>query len=106
MLTDKELLDNIASATGLYANAVEDEMRLEDNRIAVKMAAISRIMTAGDNPLTGKPHSFSSAEALVNTDTEYSDYLSKLRDAARKRILARGDYEMQLLAAQLVANKR
>jgi hypothetical protein len=106
MLTDKELLENIASANGLYAKAVADEMKIEDNRIAVKMAAVNRIMTAGDNPLTGKPHSFSSAEALVNTDSEYAEYLGKLREATKQRILARGDYEMQILAAQLVANKR
>jgi hypothetical protein len=106
MLTDKELLENIASATGLYAKAVADEMKIEDNRIVVKMAAVNRIMTAGDNPLTGKPHSFSSAEALVNTDSEYAEYLGKLREATKQRILARGDYEMQILAAQLVANKR
>jgi hypothetical protein len=105
-MTNKELLDNIASATGVYAAAVEKEMAIEDSRVVAKMAAINRIMTAGDNPLTGKPHSFSSAEALVNTDSEYSDYLGKLREATKQRILARGDYEMQILAAQLIANQK
>ncbi len=105
-MSAEKFLTNIAAATAAYATAVENEMTLEDNRIGVKMAAVSRIMTAGDNPLTGKPHSFSSAEALVNTDAEYSDYLGKIREATKTRILARGTYEAALAAAQLTANQK
>jgi hypothetical protein len=106
MATNQELVDRIAAATNMYATAVGAEMELEDNRIAVKMAAISRIMGAGDNPLTGKPHSFSSAEALVNTDAEYAEYLGKLREAAKTRILARGNYDAAVVKAQLAASQR
>lgn len=87
-----------------YANAVRNEMELEDNRVNVKMAAIKRIIDAGDNALTGKPHSFSSAEAVVNADKEYAQYLEKLRNAAVERILAKAAYEVALLEGKLNAS--
>ena len=105
-MADDKLLNEIAAATLSYAKAVENEMALEDGRITVKMAAVSRIMTSGDNPLTGKPHSFSSAEALVNTDADYTEYLGKIREATKARILARGNYEVALVAAQLKAGQK
>jgi hypothetical protein len=76
-------------------------MQLEDHRAVVKLTAIDRIMRSGDNPMTGKAHSFSSAEAMVNTDEEYQNYLAKIRDAVRQRILARGSYDASLAAARL-----
>lgn len=84
-----------------YAAAVTSEMQLEDERIEAKMAAIKRIIDSGDNPLTGKPHSFSSAEAVVNTDKEYSKYLAKQRDAVAERIMAKARYEAALAEARL-----
>lgn len=106
MITDGDkLLKNIADATEHYAQSVANEMSVEDGRTAVKMAAVQRIMAAGDNPMTNKPHSFSSAEAIVNTDRDYSDYLAKLRETVSNRILARGRYESALLEAQLVSAK-
>lgn len=84
-----------------YAAAVQHEMSLEDNRIALKMEAIDRIMKSGDNPMTGKPHSFSSAEALVNTDKEYAQYLAKQRDAVAERIMSKARYEAALAEARL-----
>jgi len=96
-----KLLNNIDAATKTLADAVEKEMSLEDGRAKVKMEAVQRIMDAGDNPMTGKPHSFSSAEAMANTDKVYSDYLATVRQAAVQRILARGRYESALIEAQL-----
>lgn len=84
------LVNNITAAAERLAEAVNAEQTLEDGRIYVKLAAIERIMAAGDNPLTGKAHSFSSAEAVVNTDPEYQTYLARQRDAVRERILAQG----------------
>jgi len=95
------LVDHIMDATNRLADAVAHEQALEDNRINVKLAAIDRIMAAGDNQFTGKPHSFSSAENIVNTDPEYQNYLEQQRDAVRTRILARGAYEAALAAASL-----
>ena len=67
---------------------------------------LPRIMAAGDNPMTSKPHSFSSAEAVANTDKTYNDYLATVRNAAVQRILARGRYDSALIEAQLIAGKR
>lgn len=97
------LTEDIATTAHLLADAVADEQALEDNRINVKLAAIDRIMSAGDNQFTGKPHSFSSAEALVNTDVEYQAYLERQRQAVRRRILAKGAYDTAIAAARLGA---
>ena len=100
----KNFADNITVAATALADAVRRESEPEDNRISVKMAAVERIMKSGDNPLTGKAHSFSSAEALVNTDNAYSDYLGQCRDAMHARIIARGNYDAALANARLAAD--
>ncbi|NBT75296.1 hypothetical protein EBZ80_13845 [bacterium] len=96
-----DYVKNIEQAATRLADAVKATMTLEDNRHAVKMAAINRIMKSGDNPLTNKPHSFSSAEALVHSDAQYADYLEQIREAEYSRILARGAYDAALAAARL-----
>ena len=91
----------IEQAAVTLADAVVHEMELEDTRHVVKLNAIEYIMGSGDNKLTGKPHSFSSAEALVHTDDSYAAHLTKLRHAARDRILAKGRYDAALASARL-----
>lgn len=98
-----ELVNDIKNAANQLASAVMHEQTLEDARATVKLAAIDRIMRAGDNALTGKPHSFSSAEAIVNTDNEYQGYLAQQRDAVRARIIAKGAYDAATAAARLEA---
>ena len=98
-MTDFEM--RINNAARELAEATVAEMALEDSRITAKVAAIDRIMSAGDNTFTGKPHSFSSAEAIVNTDETYQSYLERQRNAVRDRILARGAYDAALAAARL-----
>lgn len=93
----------IESAAKVLADAVKHEMELEAQRHVVKLAAVTRIMTSGDNPLTGKPHSFSSAEAIVETDQQYASHLEQLRNATYERILARGGYDSALAQARLTA---
>lgn len=92
---------NIENAARELADATVAEMALEDSRITAKVAAIDRIMSGGDNTFTGKPHSFSSAEAIVNTDEDYQAYLERQRNAVRDRILARGAYDAAVAAARL-----
>ncbi len=94
---------HIIDAGDILANAVKEEMTFEDNRHAVKFAAVERIMASGDNPLTGKPHSASSAEAIVNLDPEYSGYLTQIRDAVARKIRARAQYDAAVAAARLKA---
>lgn len=94
---------HIVDAGDILASAVKAEMTLEDQRAEIKFAAIERIMKAGDNPLTGKAHSFSSAEAQVHMDADYSEYLGAMREAAAKRIRARAQYDAAIAAARLKA---
>ena len=87
------LADDIRTAGKNLADAVFDEQKLEIDRPVVKLAAIERIMASSANTLTGKPHSFSSAEAAVHTDSAYRNYLLDLADAGRKTIIARAEYD-------------
>lgn len=69
--------DNIAQyadAGAVHAKLSGQEMELEADRAAVKLAAIRHLM-ATTNDLTGNPHSASSAEKAVETDPEYRAYL-------------------------------
>lgn len=87
------------------AVAVTRETTLENGRHAVKLAAIERIIKSGDNPMTGKPHSFSSAEAAVSTDPQYANYLENLAQAQHERIMARARYDAAIAAARLVTGE-
>lgn len=98
-----KLVHQIQNAYEKYAKAVGAEMALEDARAGIKMAAVQRIMASGDNPMTSKPHSYSSAEAIVNTDREYSNYLAKMREAAVNRIMAKGEYDASIAEARLMS---
>lgn len=63
-----EAIDAVEAAGAALAQALCEEQTAEDGRAAAKVAAIRRLMDAGPNALTGKPHSASSAEAIVETD--------------------------------------
>ena len=104
-MTSTTLIDDIHRASVRLADSIEAEQSLEDARINIKLAAIERIMARGDNQLTGKPHSFSSAEAVVNTDDEYQEYLERQRNAVRNRIIAKGVYDAAVAAARLGATQ-
>ncbi|NDD53188.1 hypothetical protein EBZ39_04795 [bacterium] len=105
-MTDVEtIVDDIVVLSSALADAVHAEMALEDTRHVVKMTVTERIM-ATENKLTGKPHSFSSAEAAAVLDPAYVDHLAQLRDAAKARILARGKYDAAVAKAALLANKK
>ena len=93
----------IETAGADLANALYTEMQLMDERHVVKMQAIDEIMASGDNPKTGKAHSFSSAEAQVESNPAYAAHLSKLREAARDRALAKAKYDSAYVAGLLAA---
>lgn len=95
-----DFANNIVRASTRLADAVLSEMTHEDNRHNVKMQVIERLM-AGENKLTGKPHSFSSAEVAAASDPAYTDYLEQLRNTTRERILAKGAYDAAVAAARL-----
>jgi antitoxin (DNA-binding transcriptional repressor) of toxin-antitoxin stability system len=83
-----------------YADAVAAEMASEHGRPIAKLAAIARLMQ-GPNPLNGKPHSASSAESAVETDAEYSAYLTQQRQLVRAKIEAQGVFVAARMRAQL-----
>lgn len=93
--------ENIKTAAKKLSDAVRRQMTLEKDRHVIKMAAISRIVASGDNPLTAKPHSFSSAEAVVHTDAEYDAHLSNIIDATCDKLIAVGDYDAAVAEAQM-----
>jgi hypothetical protein len=69
-----------------------DEMQLEDERALVKRDAILRLMQT-ENAATKKPHSASSAEAVVYEDGEYQEHRIKQRDAVIATQVAYARYE-------------
>ena len=89
----------IITATVALAEATAHEDTLELERPAVKLGAIQAIMASGPNPLNDKPHSASSAEAIVETDATYRAYRIAQSEAVTDRIAARGAYEATLRSA-------
>lgn len=90
----------ITAAASALADATADEMRLEDERPVVKQRAILALVGT-DNPTNGKPHSASSAEAVVEAHADYAAHRLAQRDAVVARIMARGRYEAAVAAARL-----
>lgn len=94
------VINEIEQAAKALGDAIAAEQALEDNRCIAKSAAVLRIM-ATENPLTKKPHSASSAEAIVETDAEYAGYRAAQRRAVVATQEARGAYEAAKLRAKL-----
>lgn len=95
--------DRIASiedAAREMAIAQERVTRFEDERAPKKAEAIKRLMQQ-TNDLTGKLHSASSAEAVVELDAEYAEYRAMQRDAEVERHRTIAAYEIAKLTAQL-----
>ena len=97
-------IEDIGHAAEYYARCTREEMELEEQRPALKRAAIARLMQT-TNDLTGKPHSASSAEAIVETDTEYAAHRAKQIDAVCRKIEAKAIYESELIRAKLAAGR-
>jgi hypothetical protein len=96
----EEAIVAIETAAARLAVAVRAEMELEDFRPIVKSQAIRRLM-ATENPETGKPHSASSAEKIVETDAEYSAHRRDQYAAVVETIRARGEFEASRRKADL-----
>jgi len=96
----RKAIRNVRVAGESLGLAKMEEQRLEDERCTAKRDAIVRIMQS-ENPLTGKAHSASSAEAVVETDAEYAAYRKSQRQAVLDTQCAFADYEAAKLTAQL-----
>lgn len=95
--------DRIASiedAAREMAIAQERVTRFEDERAPKKAEAIKRLMQQ-TNDLTGKLHSASSAEAVVELDAEYAEYRNMQREAEIDRHRTIAAYEAAKLTARL-----
>lgn len=93
---------DIVHAGRQLAEATVRELALEAGRPAQKSAAIRRLMQQ-ENPETGKPHSASSAEKVVETDADYAAYLAAGREAVAVKITARAAYDAAVCAGRLAA---
>ena len=91
---------HVEGAALRLAEAMTTESALEDERALVKVAGIQRLMDLGPNPLTGKPHSVSSAEAIIEQDFRYMEHRVKQRQAVANTILFRAKLKAAELRAQ------
>lgn len=96
----EQIVVDVERLAELHARLTHREMELEAARPVAKLEAIRRVME-GENPDTGKPHSFSSAEKAVETDAEYGTFLKTLRDVVLEKNLAWGKLEAACLRARL-----
>lgn len=94
-----EHLAKIHRAAEGLAEATDIVAALEDQRPLIKRDAIGRLMQE-TNPLTGKPHSATSAEAVVESDAIYAAHRRSQRQAEVEKIFARAAYEAAVLAAR------
>jgi hypothetical protein len=83
-------------ANETYASALTAEMALSDQKPLAKDGAIRRIMAAQGG-------SYTSAERTCEADREYADFLSQLRQAVHRRILAYGAREVAIMVFQAAA---
>lgn len=86
-----------------FAVARVEEQKLEDERHVVKQRVIARLM-ATDNAETGKQHSATSAEKVVNLDPEYAEYLARQRSALLEKDMAFSVCESARIRALAFAN--
>ena len=94
----RNAIEAVRKAGTALAFAISHEAQLIREKPVRKVDAIRRIMQA-ENGLTGKPHSATSAEAVVETDPEYLVYLRQSTEAVVRRELTR----VELVAARLEA---
>jgi hypothetical protein len=99
-LRARESIAVITDAGERAATAHDRVTRLEDDRAKYKAEAIQRLMQT-QNPLTGKLHSASSAEAVVETDELYASYRMMQREAEVERWRSLAAFSAAKLIARL-----
>ena len=93
MLLSSEVTAAVQAAGQQLATAKMLELEYEQERGVKQVAAILRIIGT-DNPVTGKPHSGSSAKDIVEQDADYAGFLVNYRKAVALVINSRADYEV------------
>lgn len=93
-------ITGVRKSAQILGMAMQKQQLLEDSRCIEKRNAIQRIMQS-ENPLTGKQHSASSAEAVVETDDLYRKYRTVQSDAVLEVQTAWGEFYAARLEAEL-----
>lgn len=93
---------DIVTAGRCLAEAVVAELEMEARKAGEKSDAIRRLI-GSENVETGKPHSASSAEKIVETDREYAAFLAAQRSIVANKIVARAEYDAAVVAGRLAA---
>lgn len=90
--TPQTAYEDLLAAGERLADARHNRDTLLDTKAEGKLDAI-RALLGTENPLTGKPHSASSAEAQVELVQPYREHLRALRLAEYDLIIARAKYD-------------
>ena len=93
------LIVGVEEASLALGLAHAQEQRLADLKPLVKREAILRLMQT-TNELTGKQHSASSAEAVVELDPEFMTHRQAQSDSVISRFVADGHYWAARLRAE------
>lgn len=88
-----------AAAIKFRGHSVE-EMLLQHTKPLAKHDAICRIM-ATENKLTGKAHTATSAEAIVEADAAYAAHLQQMRIVVGNKLKADSEMQAAKLRAQI-----
>ena len=92
MATIHELIDRFVAAQASYIDFTRQEMEFDDYKPVAKHNAVMRILGT-ENPATKKPHTYSSAETIVESDGEYASYLKSRRESIVHKMQAKADME-------------
>lgn len=92
MATIAELIEQYTAAYADLTAAALKELEHEDQKPVAKHAAIMRILGT-QNAATGKPHTASSAELIVESESEYAAFLKSRREAVVAKMKARGEVD-------------
>lgn len=101
-MTTDEMVDEILKSGERFARAVTEELALEDEKPLRKADAIRSII-GSENVETGKPHSASSAEKVVEAHPEYAAFLTDRRAATYEKIVAGARYAAAKARARMAA---
>lgn len=96
----RDRIADITYAGDRLAVALKRVQELEDERPLVKSAAVRRLMGT-ENAETGKGHSASSAEKIVESDGEYAAHRKRQWEAEVEKQQAYAEYEAAKLTARL-----
>lgn len=97
----QELITEAEVLAKRTADAALTEASLTDRRPLVKHRAVLRLAASGVQPISAKPHSYSSAEAMVEEDPDFAEHIEMLREATQERANLQAEAWAAKLRAEL-----